>query len=714
MVAVRPVSIGGANRARSAAAPTGVAPSGALQTQIAPPDTSGPFRAVAQAANNLGEEIQRNQIRRDRLQAATMQAQYETEVQTQIAELDPTAPDYEQQVQAVTAATRNDFIQRAEFQTQEIAEAFSAQLEITNAGLLGRAVGERRQVMAQEALELAEGHINTFENQVRADPEAVDLYRQATQRRLDELEGVIPHEQHDNIQRGMDAAAIRGEALGLADEGRYQAARSLLDGEDAQRLISGSGQQTIRNQIRTIRNQRRSDARRAAALTADQLDLQIAQASTIGELDAVEQDFQALQERGAFASNPGAAATLQRRLDNQRSAFVEESRAQTEALERYSSGLGHDTQEQADRAWQELYGQDAPESTAQLADRVGRFTEQSGRLPTPIEQMIDRAERSSNADQLALAAQVVDNVDARTNGAVDTGAGDRIEQVRTRARTLGIDYTAAAQQVLDLSPGDRQEIERRREVFDQEILPDTSPDVMVDELNDVFGSGGHLFGTFGGLTADDIPAEAFTFFEQAFRQAYELSGDQDLARRTAAEQTRRRYGVSDLAGPASGPGVMANPPERHMGNAQTRQRFTRDQLSQIARTEVQGILGEAGIFGEDFASVDADIPPWQLVPDDQTERDLRNGRQPTYGIYIRNRFGALVPARPVDENGVPGSPLRFAVPNQTELQDNPLYRDLVEQQDAEDRRDRIQQGNLLPGDPRGEDFEQARDALENF
>lgn len=699
MVAVRPVTIGGANRARSAAAPTGVAPSGAIPTQVAPPDTSGAFRVIAQAAENLAGELERNMIRRDQLTAAVSRARFQRNAEEEINQLDPTAPDHDQQVQSVLASLREDALARAELNTDQVQQDLAANLTIFSEGMRGRAAGQRREALAVQAQETLQERLNVFSASVRNDPDAASVYAAQLEQEVAPLLNAIPPEAHDNVQREIDLQTINAMVDGLADEGRYTEARNVID-ENPESLDAGQAR-ALRRRIRATRSRRRQEFLRATASQVAELEIQLARANTEEEIQLVERRIEDAREQGLFTGREGSRATLIRRLEGQREQVVREERAYTNTLTNFSRGAGVTSQEEADLLWEGqpdagrpgLRGDVPVDPTQPLTsdhiDEISQFVGQAGFVPTAVERRMEAAERVNNPDLLAQAATLQQSIRNQIGPEVDTGAGDRVEMTLTTMEVQGVSPRLAAETVLTNSPLDRAQRQQRSELFREEIGQEIDFEQVADEVTTGAGLGG--FVGIGDLDADNLSARARSDFTRAYEHFFQQSGDQEVARRQATRVLRENYGTSTASDGRTQ--FMRHPPERFLGrelDSESR-RALMERGGEILQQDIERNLSDLGL---PMPTAAAGMPRYNLVADDRTDTELRQGATPSYQLRLNNGL-SMVPVRVVRTDGSTEF-LRYTPPTSAaELGTIPLVQEMQEtrvREAEEERRDRIRTG----------------------
>jgi predicted DNA-binding antitoxin AbrB/MazE fold protein len=115
-----------------------------------------------------------------------------------------------------------------------------------------------------------------------------------------------------------------------------------------------------------------------------------------------------------------------------------------------------------------------------------------------------------------------------------------------------------------------------------------------------------------------VEAQILSDFTDQFEAYYSLHGDEELAKRQAAVIMGKTVGRSE----ANGGRAMMHPPEK-----------------------VYGLDGDwaANALQEMFAERDGGVSDIQLISDVRTNREMREGRAPTYGVVVFDENGVMVP-----------------------------------------------------------------------
>jgi hypothetical protein len=689
MVAVRPTRIGGANRASSAAASTApnVVNSGrALQT-------------AARATQAIGDELFRNTLRKDNLNATKAEARFDRRVQERLAELDPTASDYDQEVQEVLQEERQGTLEDAQIETQRAYDELSTNLSVRSEGERAIATDQRRVALEDEALDTLSEAQNQALAKIRNDPDGADAYIAEFQTRANRLKEAISPEQHDDIDRAAAVSATVARVEGLAQEARYEEARKLAE-EQAGSMDPETFRSTKRR-IREIQNQARQDFLSDTAAQVTNLEIGIVDASSEAGLSGIRQRIESLNQEGFFQGRQHKRAALIKQIEAKRGRLRTGQEELGVALAKFDSGTGNDTQKEADLVWG-VYSDKLPEdaSAADRIDHAVNFASKSGYLPTEFKRLVENAERVTNQpDLLATAAQVYDRAsadDAQIDMGLRNRENSRVRLTATYQDVMGTSYEDAANLVNENIP-DAAKLKERREVFDEEV-----DDLDFNNLiGDALDQGGFL--GIGDLDAEDVSARARAEYERALRVNYEMSGDMEIATAAASRRFRERYGTTRVGDVEQ---VTMHPPERFFPGA-INSLLTPDQKATIITQDVEQSLQELGVTpgivvgqegvgterpglgqqlpspsqeGEQklFAVDESGVPAYRLVADDRTERALARGEPPSYEVRVRNDFGVLVPLR-VDTDA--GSQIvRWDMPSRTEIENSETYRGIVEEE----------------------------------
>ncbi|MGI9499706.1 MAG: hypothetical protein ACR2P3_06690 [Geminicoccaceae bacterium] len=328
--------------------------------------------------------------------------------------------------------------------------------------------------------------------------------------------------------------------------------------------------------------------------------------------------------------------------------LLEEQQEQQAAVSKVASGFGVDDQKEADKAWQaimqEASGGD-PERAQEFTtpENITKFAAAAGFVPSGIDHVLASAERVQSPQLLADAARLQGTIATGAPG-VKTKGGDRIEMTLQLAQLAGVELQDAATQVINNLP-DPKTREIRQAEFNALKL-----DPVKEAQSTALAQGGGFLGFFGFGEAE-VPPELAGEFEDSMRLLYEMSGDVDTSRETAAGLLQKEWGRSTISGQEE---LTRHPPERFAPPAAAN--LSSEQFASVLRDDIQDQLEAVAIpVGETAFTLRADAG---------TQSALERGELPSWLVMVENDFGAMVPLR-IEQTG---ELLRYQLPTNQEFQ----------------------------------------------
>lgn len=375
------------------------------------------------------------------------------------------------------------------------------------------------------------------------------------------------------------------------------------------------------------------------------------------------------------------AAEVERERRARAAEKAQRARAEQEAvqvdqqvtLDKLGTGFGLDDQKEADLAWRALVEQTSggdPERAQEFAtpENITTFAAAAGFVPSGIDHVLASAERVQNPQLLADAARMQAALDTGAPG-VRTKAGDRVEMTLQLAQLAGTDLQDAASQVINNLPDPKMRDVRREEFNALKLDP-------VKQAQDTaLATGTGFFGLFG-FGERDVPPELAVEFEDSMALLYELSGDVDTARESAAGLLAKQWGASSISGQEE---LTRHPPERFAPPAAAN--LSNEQFASVLRDDIQDQL--------EAIQVPVGETAFTLRADTGTQGALERGELPSWLVMVENDFGAMVPLR-IEQTG---QLLRYQLPTNQEFQALAGFEDVVSPVEAELaqlRRNRVQ------------------------
>lgn len=534
---------------------------------------------------------------------------------------EPGAPDFEENFQGLVAKRRQAALDAIGEDDPEARSLIEQDFD----NLAFPFIADAQEFAAAERVrhrtELVDGSLQALGNSIVSSPDRFDaFYSQG----LESIEAASPDLSPKGRQALLDGwretssmAAFNGmlevdpqQALEDAQSKRFD---KFWSPETKARAINSA-------QAEIKRREAEARARQAEVVDFRLADLEIA----VRRGDAGEQELAAARKAGLFDKKPQKLVQLTTIADGVLADQIKEAEEAAELQLKLSSGTGLDSQDEADKAWGARTKQ-LDESNEQASlDHIAVFAAETGYVPTAMKRLVKNAERVDNPEQLALAAQTHDTLQASAPGA-DSGAGDRVALVSALVNDAGVDYEEAATQVLSGVP-DSRVLQEREALLKEQKKKGNQIDFDEEAASRIPG----LEGFFGGnRTSPGIATEMQSKYEQLFK----LSGDQEVALAAAAEQMKREWGPSVFRDG----NAMRYPPERYMPPAL--RQLGSDALKSVVDGDISPALSAQGLEGD-----------YVLAPDVvETRKRAARGKPPAYRVMIQNDFGAMIPL--ADQNG---------------------------------------------------------------
>jgi len=238
------------------------------------------------------------------------------------------------------------------------------------------------------------------------------------------------------------------------------------------------------------------------------------------------------------------------------------------------------------------------------------------------------------------------------------------------AQLAGVEVQDAASQVINNLP-DPKTREIRQAEFNALKL-----DPVKEAQSTALAEGGGFLGFFG-FGETDVPPELAGEFEDSMRLLYEMSGDVDTSRETAAGLLQKEWGRSTISGQEE---LARHPPERFAPPAAAN--LSSEQFASVLRDDIQDQLEAVQIpIGETAFTLRADAG---------TQGALERGELPSWLVMVENDFGAMVPLR-IEQTG---QLLRYQLPTNQEFQQLTGFEETVSPAEAtlaDLRRQRLEQ-----------------------
>lgn len=631
----------------------------------------GALSGIADIAQSVGQIVENNNRGRDAIQSVKAEGAYKRTIAEKLDGLDPLAPDYEQRAREIVDTELQSTMDGAEMSTDAGRQDLSVRLQRLAEGTYNNALTFRRTELEKAAVETWEDASNEALAAIRQDPDFANVYTDVFRAQAKRLNENISPERLDQMAEGFGDLAVEAQVEGLAEAGRFDDARKVA--AENEKSMAPDKARTIKARIREIETRKRNEAKAATAEEVADLSISIIDAENVGQLSAVRDRIERRNEEGLFEGREGTRASLIGALESKRAALRKAGEDTAVAWTKYQAGGGVDTQKEADAAYalfRAREGENADPAT--VLDRAAEFTRQAAMVPSAWKNVVKRAERSDNPEQLAVAAQFYDSVRRRDpDERIDVGAdpqASRVRMVSTYAEHYGVSHRDAAAFVVASTPDAATRKERSTAFGEQ--FPDFDARESMKDMG--AAQGGGLFGWF---TDDDVvSAEAAKAYGEMVKMNYILTGDKSLAEEEAARQVQRTYGQSRLSGT---PEVVKYPVENFLPPVVNRE-LPVEKRAELVRADInRGIEGlpvtPPDPLPTDFAGDEDLFPPFRLQA---TGRFTDNGK-PIYRIGVRRMIGGI-PAYPPIKNARDGNrDLPYVPPTIEELQALPEYKALL-------------------------------------
>lgn len=539
--------------------------------------------------------------------------------------LDPTAEDYAERVQKAVAEQTQATISASGLKGQHRQAQLREALSRQGTAALIRSLGAQQEALQNRAISAFEQGAETAFNQMLASPGDWDAIKTGFLAKVAPALDALPADARQAMVTGFLNKAVIHTAIGRADAGDFAGAQKFL--ADNAGSIDADVVFATKQRIENLEQQRENE-RRAAAAAARAAEVErLKQRVLAAELDSIENGDPALADApdGFYADGQNAeeVAQLRQIALNVDGLTKAQMRSRREAIDTYVAGrpLSPAQSDVVFNAHLKLAYEGAkraglPENAA-MADAyvttARRMLTQTGQVPPTVVSRISTRSRSGDPDALAEAAYFADSLTQAAPWAVgiDTGLSDRgkIVAEEARARAGGVPtldhYRAAAAELGGLSAAD---LESRRKAANTAFA-----DAPLKTLGEI-----------AGIT----DARAALDFDKARKRFYGITGDAEKANRLAAEEVKKSYSTTRVGGverPLRGPSPEQSYPallHNTMGPEWVAERITASVKRDL---EALGVALPPAPEGQ---------PAFVLQPDEQTVREQKTGRVPSFLVMV--------------------------------------------------------------------------------
>lgn len=643
-------------------------------SQRAPRVSSG--AAVADLAATVGNLVEQGDRGRDAIRSVKAEGAYKRAIAKKLDDLDPLAKDYEKNAREIVDTELESTLDSADMATDAGRQDLSLRLQLLAEGTYTAALSQRRVKLEEDAIETWTEARDEALAAIRNDPDFANTYVDAFRAQAERLNENISPERIDSMAEHFGDLAIEAQVEGLAEAGRFKDARKVA--AENEKELSPDKARTLKARIREIETRKRNEAKAATAEEVADLSISIIDANNVSQLSAIRDRIEQRNDEGLFEGREGTRASLIGALESKRAALRRESEDLSIAWTKYQSG-GVDTPKEADAAYTVFRAREGENADPnEVLERAAEFTKQATIAPSVWKNVVKRAEKSDNPEQLAVAARFYDAVRRRDpDERVDVGTdpqASRVRMVSTYAEHYGVSIEDAASFIVASTPDPATRKERSASFGEQ--FPDFDARESMKNLG--AAGGGGLLGWF--VQDDLISAEAAKAYGEMVKMNYILTGDKQLAEEEAARQIQRTYGQSRLSGT---PEVVKYPVENFLPPVVARE-LPVEKRAELVRADInRGLEGlpvtPPDPLPTDFAGDEDLFPPFRLRATGQfTEGDM-----PIYRIGIRRVIGGI-PVYPPIKNARDGNrDLPYTPPTIEELRAMPEYKALVKEKNLQ-------------------------------
>ena len=241
---------------------------------------------------------------------------------------------------------------------------------------------------------------------------------------------------------------------------------------------------------------------------------------------------------------------------------------------------------------------------------------------------------SYNSDKMSAAFSVLDGEYRRDPIAFESQYGGDIETKLTLWQTKRRYMTAEAL-FADLRRADDPAMKARREEFRKTANKKTEKMT----INDVVSEMNDSWFTRDRTLIPTSPQDAnFSYkllydYKDLYADAFAETGDDQIAKELAKNRLSKVWGISSLKNGQ----LMEFPPERYVQPINGSHDWVKDQFERDIKVELQARAVGLGFEGEELSKNKYALnkSPVFLVPDDQTEIDVKNRSVPSYSVVVQ-------------------------------------------------------------------------------
>ena len=583
--------------------------------------------------------------RADRMRGVQAENKYELEATKRVAELNPKDADYEEQVQSIYREEATVAGEASGMVNAGMIDEYNTRAENAAGQARLGAYQKKRGVMMTEAATERDNLENALRNRVRENPDDVEFALEDFKAKASRINEMLPPAMVAAADEALKDQLVIDAAEGLAEAGRINEAMEFLDSDEAAGVDPASIR-TMKRRVKEIEGeQRRTILRETKGMVAE-LDHRI----RIGEAGAG--DIKAADAAGLFDERPEKKFQLMTLAAQVQKARANEGRDATAANEKYAAGGGLDTQAETDLVWEEYAGSFDNESGQTHQQFVAAFTKEATFVPKPVRQMIQKGNRTADANQLAEAATYHREI---TNAvpSVNTGAGKQVE--------MTADLIGSGMHPLEAAKTVREQIAKGG----QPVLNDKFKEEAKDDPDWAQDFADRLDLPIDLVNTDPALAEDHKRLSKSFYLAN--GGDWEAARSASTNVLSRTRGASTLFTGGEAEFFVKYDPVSILADQVSNKYATRQEMQDLIEGQVRtgieasGLVPGVSAAGRTPWGMDEGRPPVKLQSTDATRRTVEAGDPAVYLVLIRNEAGGYERI-----NKANGEPLTYTLPSSFE------------------------------------------------
>lgn len=608
-----------------------------------------------EGAANIGKawenELAKTAAQEDAVRSVKAEGEFELGLQEYAGTLDPTDPGYHQKLSDRAARLRDETAGKAGFALSKSSDDYQARTTQITTGFLRQGLAERQKTLVTDAIDARENAQNAALLGIQNDPDHPEAYLAKFSDQAARLNQGIPPHIREKLDGKFGDAAVSAQALGYAAQGRGDEARKLLNSAEG---LSPQARAEALGKVSTMEAAARAElAREHAQVVADEQNLILAGG---GSMERIDQ----MKAQGVFEQRPSSEAMLRSSLINRRRQEANDARQMAVAqatlaaaqerlvYERRKDAIEgiNNPQKGIDEAVALglLQGTYSTDFSTTEGKRLLALTTARGYLPKAIRHEMDaKSQSASPADQLD--AFKMYQAIRGSNPNAPLPENPRLELMAGLAH-LGMSedqILSGANITLNRSQGEREDLNQQFNQKTADLNKNGSEEWIA------------LAAKATGFDESAVSPQLLAEFRNATRTFYQLSGGNFEASAAAAGQRVLSQGwrpdalapgQDPVARPASPTNLLkaGSPIAKNLDEATIRTAQGEALKTFMTRNNILPDPAPGDEKKDPWAVSETGVPPYDLVADDVTTRQMKAGQAPEYLLYRRNEYGVLSPA----------------------------------------------------------------------